>query len=136
MRTSRFKSRDFRLAQVQERSLQSREAMIGIYDLLASMLKAKEEQLKLAQGYYDDFPKEQQQAIVNESNGTDLRWRHDKESSEMLVYLTSVAAAPLLRGPQRRTRCRATINASSESTVSIRAVGLPSRHALRRAAQP
>ncbi len=83
----RTKSRDFTLAQVQERSLQTRDAIMSIYDLLARMLKAKEEQLKLAQGYYDDFPRDQQQAIVNESNGTDQRWRHDKESSEMLVYL-------------------------------------------------
>ena len=84
---ARLKSQEDLLARQDVRLNQTREAMITVYDLLATLLKGTEDRTKIASGQYDALSDPVLKAIVDETNAIDARWRRDREMTEASVYL-------------------------------------------------
>lgn len=84
---TKLKAGEYALARQETRLNQTREAMIGVYDLLANVLKGTEDRAKMAAGLYDLLPDSMLLSIVNETNAIDARWRRERETVEASVYL-------------------------------------------------
>ncbi len=84
---TKLKASEYALARQDVRLNQTRETMIGVYDLLANLLKGTEDRAKMAAGLYDMLPDSMLAGIVNETNAIDARWRRERETVEAAVYL-------------------------------------------------
>ncbi len=84
---TRLKSQEFALSRQDLRLTQTRDAMITVYELLATLLKGTEDRAKMAAGQYDALPDSMFNRIVQETNTIDDRWRRERETAEAGVYL-------------------------------------------------
>ena len=84
---ARLKSREYALARQDLRLNQTRDAMVTVYDLLATLLKGTEDRTKIAAGQYDALSDTALKVIVDETNTIDARWRRERETAEAALYL-------------------------------------------------
>ena len=84
---ARLKTRDYELARQDLRLNQARDAMVTVYDLMATLLKGTEDRTKVASGQYDALSDTVLSGIVDETNKIDARWRRERETTEAALYL-------------------------------------------------
>ncbi len=114
---TRLKSQEFALSRQDLRLTQTRDAMITVYELLATLLKGTEDRAKMAAGQYDALPDSMFNRIVQETNTIDDRWRRERRPpKQACTYTLAIVPRRLQSGSELEARCRSTPIARSKRT--------------------
>ena len=81
------RSTDFGMEVAKTELVNKREFLKESFTIIATLLKANEDRLALAQGIYDDLPEKKRKEISDATNEADNTWRIKKEFLEFQVYL-------------------------------------------------